>query len=192
MEGAGASGAGVEMLVEYGQFNEDADGDNTLDTEDTIPFDATLNLGEDVGYPFNGPGPDLVAGAPVYLSDPNVGGGKRFNSDAFEIPLDYPGRQGTLGRNAVRGFGLTQLNFTMRREFVLHEELKLQFRAELFNAGNTPSFGDPSGALQSPQFGYSTAMLGQTLGRGGVNGGLNPLYQVGGPRSIQLALRLSF
>jgi hypothetical protein len=35
-------------------------------------------------------------------------------------------------------------------------------------------------------------MLGASLGRGGANGGLNPLYQVGGPRSIQLALRMVF
>jgi hypothetical protein len=33
----------------------------------------------------------------------------------------------------------------------------------------------------SPQFGQSTQMLGASLGAGGQNGGLNPLYQVGGP-----------
>jgi len=31
-------------------------------------------------------------------------------------------------------------------------------------------------------------MLGASLG----NGGLNPLYQIGGPRSAQLALKLVF
>ena len=35
-------------------------------------------------------------------------------------------------------------------------------------------------------------MLATSLGSGGPNGGLNPLYQVGGPRSVQLALRLEF
>jgi hypothetical protein len=34
--------------------------------------------------------------------------------------------------------------------------------------------------------------LGKSLGSGGANGGLSPLYQIGGPRSIQLALRLQF
>jgi hypothetical protein len=34
--------------------------------------------------------------------------------------------------------------------------------------------------------------LNNALGSGGANGGLNPLYQVGGPRSIQLALKLQF
>lgn len=87
---------------------------------------------------------------------------------------------------------MAQLNLTARREFRVWEGLKLQVRAEMFNALNRPAFADPAGALLSPQFGYSTRMLGRSLGRGGVNGGLNPLYQMGGPRSVQLALRLVF
>jgi hypothetical protein len=154
------------------------------------PVDVTYTLDNGFGvYNFR---PDLVYGVPVYLNNPDVAGGKQFNPDAFQIPLDYPGRQGTLGRNALRGFGFSQVNFTIRREFHLYEQLKLQFRGELFNALNSPSFGNPSGNLQSPQFGYSTGTLAQSLGSGGVNGGLNPLYQVGGARSVQLALRLIF
>jgi hypothetical protein len=41
-------------------------------------------------------------------------------------------------------------------------------------------------------FGQSTQRLASSLGSGGANGDLNPLYQVGGPRSIQLALKLGF
>jgi hypothetical protein len=37
-----------------------------------------------------------------------------------------------------------------------------------------------------------TQMLGSSLGACGQNGGLNPLYQIGGPRSAQLALKLIF
>jgi hypothetical protein len=29
-------------------------------------------------------------------------------------------------------------------------------------------------------------------GSGGANGGFNPIYQIGGPRSVQLALKLQF
>jgi hypothetical protein len=46
--------------------------------------------------------------------------------------------------------------------------------------------------LSSSLFGQSTQMLGRSLGNGGINGGLSPLYQIGGPRSIQLALKLQF
>jgi hypothetical protein len=38
----------------------------------------------------------------------------------------------------------------------------------------------------------STQTLADSLGSGGANASLNPLYQIGGPRSIQLALKLQF
>ncbi len=42
--------------------------------------------------------------------------------------------------------------------------------------------------MTSPQIGQSAQMLNNYLG----SGGLNPLYQIGGPRLIQLALRFQF
>jgi hypothetical protein len=41
-------------------------------------------------------------------------------------------------------------------------------------------------------FGHSMQTLASSLGSGDANGGFNPLYQMGGPRSIQLALKLQF
>jgi hypothetical protein len=164
--------------------------DGVVLARSSTPVDVTYY--HDIGYGLYTFRPDVVPGQPLYLSDPNVAGGQRFNADAFETPNTYPGRQGTLGRNVMRGFPIEQLNLSIRREFPLYERARLQFRAEMFNALNHPAFADPSGAMLSPQFGYSTEMLGRSLGRGGVNGGLNPLYQIGGPRSIQLALRIAF
>jgi hypothetical protein len=43
-----------------------------------------------------------------------------------------------------------------------------------------------------PNFGGATQTLARGLGAGGANGGLSPLYQFGGPRSVQLAVRLQF
>jgi hypothetical protein len=60
------------------------------------------------------------------------------------------------------------------------------------NVLNHPNFGSPINYLSSPQFGQSTQTLNNYLGGGGQSGGLNPLYQIGGPRSIQLALKLQF
>lgn len=133
--------------------------------------------------------PDLVGGVPVYVEDALAPGGRRLNPAAFRPTF---GGQGTLGRNAVRGFGLSQLDLAVRRQFALNERTRLQLRAEVFNVFNHPNFGDPVGDLQSRLFGLSTQTLARSLGSGGINGGLSPLYQVGGPRSVQLALRLGF
>jgi hypothetical protein len=55
--------------------------------------------------------PDVVPGVPLYVDDPTVPGGQRFNKAAFAAPpLDASGnplRQGTLERNALRGFAMS-------------------------------------------------------------------------------------
>jgi hypothetical protein len=140
--------------------------------------------------------PDLVPDQPLYLYSENVAGGRSFNPDAFApTPFDEYGSaigQGTLGRNVMRGFNLAQLDIALRREFALHEKVRLLFRVEAFNVLNHPNFGRPVADMASPLFGLSTQMLGRSLGSGGPTAGLTPLYQVGGPRSLQLALKLVF
>jgi hypothetical protein len=134
--------------------------------------------------------PNLVPGMPVWISNPNVAGGKEINSAAFRIPTGSV--QGDLGRNALRGFGASEVDLTLRRQFSLTERLHLQARADFFNIFNHPNFGTPTNYMTSPLFGQASQMLGASLGSGGLNGGLNPLYQIGGPRSVQLALKLLF
>lgn len=146
--------------------------------------------------------PDLVPGAPLYISDSAAAGGRRFNPAAFVNPPVDPAtgratRQGTLGRNALRAFDAAQWDLGIHRDFPVRESLALQFRAELFNVLNHPNFGSPVGNLtNTSQFGRSVQMLGQFLnGAGSTNlggGAFSPLYQIGGPRSIQVALRLTF
>ncbi|MGD0760189.1 MAG: hypothetical protein ABR921_14900 [Candidatus Sulfotelmatobacter sp.] len=55
-----------------------------------------------------------------------------------------------------------------------------------------PNFGSPDNNIRDALFGYSTGTLASSLGSGGPNGGLNPLCQIGGPHTIQLALKLRF
>jgi hypothetical protein len=92
----------------------------------------------------------------------------------------------------LRGFGAWQADVAFQREFQLTEKVGLRFRGEFFNLFNHPNFGNPTNNLTSPLFGQSTQTLASSLGSGGANGGFNPLYQIGGPRSIQLALKLQF
>jgi hypothetical protein len=77
-----------------------------------------------------------------------------------------------------------------RREFPVNERLKLQFRAEAFNIFNHPNFGtiNTNYCVSGPSctFGQAIFTLAQSLGV------MSPLYQMGGPRSMQFALKLVF
>jgi hypothetical protein len=141
--------------------------------------------------------PDVVPGQPFYLRGSQYPGGKALNPAAFVAPpTDANGnamRQGNLGRNALRGFGATQWDFSVHRDIPLHEAFKLQFRAEMFNVLNHPNFGPPNAGFGSRSFGVATQMLNQSLNSNNSGGGaFDPLYQIGGPRSIQFALKLLF
>jgi hypothetical protein len=128
--------------------------------------------------------PDLITGVPLYVDDPTAPGGRRINRAAFSVPA--AGQSGTLGRNVLRGLPAWQLDFALRRQFRLTEKLTLQFRAEAFNLFNHPNFGTIQTSLTAANFGKATNMLNRQLG------GLSQLYQIGGPRSLQFALKLQF
>lgn len=178
--------------------------DNIIQARFAPPVDVYyLDLGELANGFATNVRPDVVTGQPLYLYGPQYPGGKAFNPAAFTSPpLDpttgLPVRQGDLSRNALRGFGMSQWDLAVHREFPIRESLRLQFRAEMFNVLNHPNFGPPVGNLGypgalNPQFGQSIQMLGQSLAGGHVgSGAFDPLYQVGGPRSIQFALKLLF
>ena len=159
--------------------------------------------------------PDVIPGIPPYLygaacTAANGGmrcpGGKAVNFTPGAVAGGCPdgspsvgpfcspptGQQGNLPRNALRGFGLTQVDFALRRSFKLAERWNLQFSGEAFNVLNHPNFGTvDTCTCDSPgTFGQATTMLNNGLSQGGA--GFSPLYQVGGPRSIQLALKLFF
>jgi hypothetical protein len=129
--------------------------------------------------------PDLVPGVPIYLSVPTAPGGRVVNINAFAPPAGVNGNE---PRNFVRGFAAWQTDLAIHRDFTLHERLRLQFRAESFNVFNHPNFGSIDNFITDGPtlFGLANSTLNNSLG------GLSPLYQMGGPRSLQLALRLFF
>jgi hypothetical protein len=134
--------------------------------------------------------PKVNPGVPLELYGPQYPGGKIFSPAAFTAAP--AGQQGNFGRNVLRGFGASQADVALQRQFHVTGKTGLRFRAEFFNIFNNPNFGSPINDLTSPLFGRSTQTLANSLGSGGANGGFSPLYQIGGPRSIQLALRLEF
>jgi len=164
-------------------------------------FPVTLR-GRTLRYP-NGQSYDsglsFVPGQPVYLYGANCDsvlqglgdlqpgqgcpGGRAINPNAF---IRIRSGLGTAPRNFARGFGAWQMDLAIRRDFPIHERVKLQFRAEAFNVFNHPNFGVVDPFLLDPTFGQATATLANSLGV------LSPLYQMGGPRSMQFALKMIF
>ncbi len=134
--------------------------------------------------------PLLLLSQPLWLSDPDAPGGRRLNPAAFLVMPS--GQQGGLGRNSIEGFGMAQLDLAVSRDFSIHEKLALQFRVDAFNALNHANFADPVRYLDNPLFGQSSSMLNMMLGTGSPGSGLSPLLGTGGPRMLQLGLRLHF
>jgi len=150
--------------------------------------------------------PNLVPGVPIWIDDAAAVGGRRLNPAAFSFATATQA-QGNFGRNALRGPGAWQIDTGLHRRFALTERVGLQFRWEVFNIFNHTNFSNPTNPRQlflpgnpitgvvnagDRNFGAITQVLGRGLGGGGNDGGFNPIFQVGGPRSMQFALRLEF
>jgi hypothetical protein len=134
--------------------------------------------------------PNYVGGQPLWVYSASLPGGRALNPAAFvAAPADV---QGNLGRNAITGFGMNQLDLSLRREWVFREHRALQVRVEAFNALNHANFADPIPYLSSPLFGQSSSMLNMMLGTGSPGSGLAPIFQSGGPRSLQVMLQFRF
>jgi hypothetical protein len=166
--------------------------DSIFTARTALPINVSVDLGlSDFVSNLLEARPDRVPGIPLYIHDSTVPEGRRLNSAAFSIQSEL--RQGNLERNLVRGLPLTQLDFDVRRQFGITDRVKLQLRADFFNLFNHPNFGLMDGfwgSLGPPvqlnsTFGFPFFSVAQFSD-------VNPLYSVGGPRSIQLSLRLSF
>lgn len=94
-----------------------------------------------------------------------------INPAAFASPPAYS--FGTFGRNALRSDAYKDLDLSVFKSFSLVRESSLEFRAEAFNATNTPIFAAPNSVVGSPTFGAVSSLNNA-------------------PRELQLALKLQF
>jgi hypothetical protein len=132
--------------------------------------------------------PDLVEGVPLYLKDAGRPGGRAINRAAFRGV--GAARQGTLGRNALRGLAVGQVDVAVRRTLWRREKWRVELRTDFFNVLNRANFANPPGALNNAGFGVAQTMLGRGLSPGA--GALNPLFQIGGPRSVQFSMKVAW
>ena len=92
------------------------------------------------------------------------------------------GRVGTSPRNAYYGPGLISLDTTAAKTFQIHERLKLEYRADFFNALNHTNFAVLARNRSENNGAFGTLSSTSTFNNG----------DTGGPRVIQMTLRLQF
>jgi len=136
--------------------------------------------------------PDIVAGVDPFLHD-QTDGRYFLNPAAFAIPT--PGQFGNLGRYALHGPNLSQIDFTLHKQFRFTERQNLEFRAELYNIFNRANFANPPAVLSFPstfQAGqqFSSATSGSAFGV--FNSTVSKDVGLGAQRQIQLSLRYNF
>jgi hypothetical protein len=99
-----------------------------------------------------------------------------------------PPAQGTFGsmaRYSIFGVGYWNWDMAVSKEWTIKEKLHTQFRAEFYNVANSVKYALPVATLNTPAtFGQS-----QATPEIGTN---SPIIGTGGPRKIQLGLRLEF
>lgn len=132
-------------------------------------FSAPNNLFNYGGSQF----PNTVSGQSLTVSNRTLD--KWFNTAAFAQPAPFT--YGTLARyvDEIRYSPTNNWDMSLAKNFQLIERMKLQFRSEMFNALNHPQFGRANATFGDTNFGRVT---GTAPGNG--------------PRTIQMALRLSF
>ncbi len=121
--------------------------------------------------------PNYVAGVsltPAGGSTPNLW----INPAAFATPLSQT--FGSLGRNAFRAPGISQLDLGLSKNLIITERLNLRLRADMFNAFNRAQFGAPNADVSQANFGVITTTISNyATGRGT-------------PREFQISAKIVF
>jgi hypothetical protein len=142
-------------------------------TQNGFPFTVNLkgdptNVGAGTGGIFVRP--NILAGQSQYLDGSLQSTSHWFNTGAFVAPA--AGKFGSLGRNTVIGPGMTNLDLVAQKTIYIRERLRLQIRAEFFNALNHSNYSIVGRILNDPAFGVVQSQLD--------------------PRQIQLGLKVVF
>ncbi len=127
--------------------------------------------------------PNINLGVPIYLDsdDPT----RYLNPAAFSLPA--PGQLGNLGRGVVRGKPITNIDFSMNKNWRMRERFNIQFRAEFFNLFNMTNFVGYNNALNFQGSTTSATPYGTIT-----NGGFGTLTNAQRPREIQFGLKFNF
>ncbi len=140
-------------------------GNGIVTLQSGIPF--TLVTGKDQSLTGVGTQRPNLVGNP-FVSHRSLA--EWYNPAAFALPA--LGTYGNVGRNTMFGPGTQNMDLSLFREFPIHENYRLQFRTEFFNALNHPNFDNPVATVPSPDAGE--------------------VQSAAAPRILQFGLRLAF
>jgi outer membrane receptor protein involved in Fe transport len=102
---------------------------------------------------------------PNVVGSPDLSGGRSlnqqlsewFNTSAFAAPAKYT--FGDAGRTFGEGPGSVSVDSSLLKDFSIGERVKFQFRLEVLNILNHPSFANPNTQQGSAAFGQITALV---------------------------------
>ena len=166
-------GTGASLLSKSNRFTQLLVGDwnvaSIISLDSGAPFSVgaggdVANVGggsqraNKIGNPYGGPG--FTQGRLSWI-----------NKAAFATPAQYT--FGSEKRNDLVGPSFKNVDFSVFKDFLIKEPLKLQFRSEFFNVFNHTNYSTPSNNVQSSSLGVITGA-------------------VGSGRQIQFALKLLF
>lgn len=144
-----------------------------LTLQSGFPFTANLR-GDTAGVGAGTGGifvrPNAVPGVDWKLKGSERTTARYFNTSAFSQPA--AGTFGNVGRNTLIGPGLVNVDAVLARSVRLREKANLQFRAEFFNALNTPNFSLVGRIVNDPTFGQVLSQFD--------------------PRQLQFGLKITF
>jgi hypothetical protein len=103
------------------------------------------------------------------------------------------GTFGNVGRNIFRGPGYHNVDFSIVKTWAFHERFNFQLRGEFFNLFNHPEFANPYGV--GGQLGNVDPSVPGAFGASNITpdvAAANPVIGSGGPRAIQLGLKIRF
>ena len=119
-----------------------------------VALDGTGNAGGQ--HAFLAPG---IKASNISISHPNRNAfvTQFFNTAAFvPVSQDPLGFYGNAGRGLISGPAFNNTDFSVLKDFAIRERMKLQFRAEMFNAFNQVNFNNPDTQETDGTFGQIT------------------------------------
>src|SRR5271156_1928723 len=126
--------------------------------QSNYPFTIAGGYGDNSGGLQNGDRADVVPGQSFNVQQ----GGKSqwineyFNTNAFTV--NAPGTFGDSGKNLFQGPPIKTMDLAFAKNWTIVEGYRLQFRWEMFNALNHPSFADPDSNVQDGNYGKITGL----------------------------------